>query len=63
MGRKRSNNSSLIAEGAGQEVQHTETHSWVFSAAPSRNDLPIKDSSDEDCYFIGAPNCRYLLWP
>lgn len=63
MGRKGDNNSTLMGEEVGQEVQPTVRRTgWVFSVTPSRNDLPINDSSDGECYFIGVTNCRYFLW-
>lgn len=46
--------------GVGASTVRREA--WVFSVVPSRNHLPIKDSSDAECYFIGVTNCRYLLW-
>lgn len=62
-GRRRDNNSSVMCEEAGQEVQPTVRRTdWVFSVTASPNDLPISDSSDGECYFIGVTNCRYLLW-
>lgn len=63
MGRKRDNNSSGMGEEAGQEVQPTVRRTdWVFTVAPSQNDLPINDSSDGESHFIGVTNCRCRLW-